>query len=384
MFNLRRTIAIAAIAPIALLAGCGEATIISADGAGTCEGKGDFTIETTQAADASSYTVSYDGPSDVSLVLSQGFYLDHVEELSNGIPIPGDAQGLLWALTEDDGTLYAYRIDTSNAGWTTTGSGANTHHEFSGTYNELIDGQILGAGMASDVSTDTYTPAIVSVVCDDSVTTGFYAESDPALDYIDTIQFQGAAEINPNHLLLEPMIIDSQTPEGNGLTGTAHFPESVADIFGDFTPLIVETVGIGADHPDIPNDTFSELWFQVIVGGANYFTLEFPDGLTADGEFPWALNVDGEAETGNYIVIIPMSGESNGEDEIRVVFMNLYFDAENGIAFLDPIGEPENPDLSGEAELAETGVNVGAVTLLAGTLVAAGIGIAVARRRRTV
>ncbi len=385
MFTIRRTIAVAAIAPIALLAGCGLVDVIGADGIGSCATKGDFTISATQSADSSNFTVEYDGPDNVSLVLSQGFYIDHLDELSQGVYTPDNGNGALWTLTGNEGEMHAYRIDTTNPGWSTSGSGATTHYEFSGTYDELIDGQMLGAGLASsppDGTVDTILPGLVGVVCDDSVSTGYYAKVDQSQNAIDTIEFAAAAPVNPGHLLLDPMAIDTQSPTDTGLAGTAHFPASTADIFGDFVPTSTQMLGIAADTEDMPNDTFAQLWYQALVGstGETGLELSFPNGIAASDTFDWALTVGPDATTGNYIVTMPLEGTVNGEDEVRIAFMNLYFDADNGVAFLEPLGDPVNPDLS--SELAETGVDAGAIALVAGGLVTAGAVVAVARRRR--
>jgi LPXTG-motif cell wall-anchored protein len=383
MSPIRRFTAFAAVVPIALLAGCGYTPIMSADGAGTCDGKGDFTLTTTQSIDAHDYTVTYDGPADVSLVVSQGFYVDNLEDY--GPDVLG-ADQMFFSLTDDVDNLHAYRIDTENAGWTTTGSGANTHHAFAGTYEELIDGQTLGAGLDPDQEplVDTYAPAIVGVVCDDTVATGFF-ESSTGSDYIDSIQFEAAAHLDAGHLLLDPIVIDTSVAVAGGRTGTAHFPASNATVFGDFVPESVQYVELGADAPDVPNGSFSELWFNLIVssmGNPSGLELSFPNGISADGTFDWDLDVYPEAVTGNYIVALKMHGTDDTGDAARVAFMNLYFDADNGIAFLDPIGDPVNPDLSG---LANTGVEAGSIGLVAGGLLVAGAAVAavsLGRRRQ--
>jgi LPXTG-motif cell wall-anchored protein len=383
MSPIRRVTAFAAVVPIAVLAGCGYTPIMSADGAGTCDGKGDFTLTTTQSIDAHDFTVNYVGPDDVSLVVSQGFYVDNLEDY--GPDVLG-ADQMFFSLTDDVDNLHAYRIDTENAGWTTTGSGANTHHEFAGTFNELIDGQTLGAGLDPDQSplVDTYAPAIVGVVCDDTVTTGFFVSSSGS-DYIDSIQFEAAAHLDPGHLLLDPIVIDTSEAVAGGRTGTAHFPASTASVFGDFIPESTQLVELGTDVTEVPNDSFSDLWFNLIVGSMGSpsgLDLSFPNGISADGTFDWELDIYPEAVSGNYIVLLAMEGTDETGDAARVAFMNLYFDADNGIAFLDPIGDPVNPDLSG---LADTGVDAGSIGLVAGGLLVAGAAVAavsLGRRRR--
>jgi LPXTG-motif cell wall-anchored protein len=390
MSPIRRFTAFAAVVPIALLAGCGWTPIMSANGEGTCEGKGDFSITTTQNADASNYTVSYDGPDDVSLIVSQGFYVDYFDELDAVSP---DFFGneLFFSLTDFGDSLiqnmHVYRIDPTNDGWTTTGSGANTHHEFSGPFGLLIDGQPLGASL-SDGGTpldDTYMPGIVGVVCTDAVTTGFYYESDPEAGYVDSIEIEAAAHIEPNHLLLDPMVIDTSVDAPGGRTGTAHFPASNAVIFGDFVPTDVRVDGaIGADIAEVPNDSFSNLWFNAIAGDqGDGLSLSFPEGISANGSFDWVLDVGPNATTGNYIALLFLDGTDETGDTRRVAFMNLYFDADSGgVAFLDPIGTPVNPDLS---ELADTGVDAESIGLVAGGLLVAGAAVAalsIGRRRR--
>lgn len=384
MSPIRRFAAAAAISAVAFaLAGCGEITIMSAGGSGTCDGKGDFTIETSQADDASIYQVDYNGPADVSLVITQALYLDDVTEIDPGAILPNGAESAAWTISGEDDTAVVARLEPDTAdGWDSTVTGSTVHHEFSGTFETLISGHSLAGGDVNDIEFDMIVPTLVGVVCDDEIVSDIYSVSDPSSQYIDTIQLQAVGELDPRHLEIDPFIVEEQHAEGSGIMATARLSESAVDLFGDFTPTVMGEIGLAADVPEIPNETFGQLWFQVLVAGAQSgLEIAFPDGISLDESFPIALSVAPEAETGNYVLLMLLADESGDVADYRVVFMNLYFDADNGIAFLDPIGEPVNPDLGGESELADTGVEFGSIALIAGVLSAAGVTIAATRRR---
>lgn len=387
MSPIQRFAAAATVSAVALvLAGCGEITIMSAGGSGTCEGKGAFTIETSQADDASNYQVDYNGPADVSLVITQALYLDSIAAIDPGATLPDGAESVAWTISGEDDTAVIARLDPANAdGWSSTVTGSNVHHEFSGTFETLVSGHTLAGSDVNDIEFDKVVPAIVGVVCDDEIVSDIFGVSDPSVQYIDTIQLQAVGELDPRHIEIDPFIIEVQHAEGSGIMATARLSDSAVELFGDFTPTVLGEVELSLDVPEIPNETFGQLWFQALVsGGAPGLELAFPDGISLDGSFPVALSVTPEAETGNYVLLMLLADESDDVTDYRVVFMNLYFDADNGIAFLDPIGEPQNPDLSDDSELADTGVEFGSIAFVASGFVAAGITIAVARRRRTV
>ena len=394
MKTISRVVALLASgATVAALGGCGLVMIAESDGQGTCDGKGDFGIGHTQSADSVIQTIWYDGPDDVSLVLAQGLYIDHIADIEGGGVAPDGPTGLFVDVSGqygDGSSANVLRLDTSNPGWTTTGSGATTHHEFNGTWDELINGELLGVGQSMDPPTpeiDKFMPAIIGVSCDDSVQTGTYTNSAPEVSYVDTLNIQAATGIYPGHLLLDPMVIDQSVTTSNGFEGTAHWPSSNDTRFNGLNLTSIDGVTVVADVPEVPNDTFSELWYQLIMTGMGGnapagLNLSFPDGMSTSGEFAWNLTVEPGTETGNYLVYLPMAAEVDGEPIMRIAFMNLYFDADNGIAFLDPIGVPDNPDLSNGStgELADTGFSsltgiVGAMTLIV-------VGGAAAVRRR--
>ncbi|MEN9740775.1 MAG: hypothetical protein RLZ72_1041 [Actinomycetota bacterium] len=386
---------VASSATVATLGGCGLLLIAESDGQGNCDGKGDFGIGHTQSADSVTHTIWYDGPDDVSLVLAQGLYIDNVADIEGGTVAPDGATGVFVDISGqlgDESSAHVLRLDTSDPGWTTTGSGASTHHEFNGTWDELINGQLLGVGESMDPPSpeiDKFMPAIVGVSCDDSVQTGTYTNSASEVTYVDTINIQAATGIYPGHLLLDPMVIDQSVATDTGYEGTAHWPSSNDTRFNGLNLSSIDGVSVVADVPEVPNDTFSELWYQLILTGmggnsSSGLNLSFPDGMSTTGDFAWNLTVDPGTETGNYLVYLPMAAEVDGEPIMRIAFMNLYFDAENGIAFLDPIGEPDNPDLSTDStsELADTGFSSTSGILGALTLIVVGCAAAIHRRTR--
>jgi hypothetical protein len=394
MFS-KKLLTVAGIAlPVALIAGCGDLIVAEDGGAGTCDSS-PFTIAATVSEDASTYTVDYTGPSDVSLVLSPGFYLeDATEEVTNvfsGMELVPEGSAYFAAFTPggDSNEMGLLKFDTTGDGWATSGSGAATTYSFEGSFRML-----LGDAWLDDYVFESIMPHLVGVVCDETLTTSFVEDTTPTADgFIDDITIQAAVEMIPNHLLLEPFVISSQEPFGNGFAGDARFADGSESLFGDFVPVAVSVGGtfMFPDDPSIPNNSFRELWFQTIpnLGDvAPLFEVNFPDGVSLDGDFPFIIEPVSDdpadaPEAGNYLILMLMTDDLDDPTDARVVFMNTYYDPELGVTFLDPLGEPVNP---GTRDLANTGVDATAIGIGAGTLLAGGVAlgaVAAVRRART-
>ncbi|CAB4597802.1 MAG: hypothetical protein F2574_04585 [Actinobacteria bacterium] len=392
MFS-KKLVTLAGIAlPVALIAGCGELIVAEDGGAGSCDGS-PFTIAATASEDASTYTIDYTGPSDVSLVLSPGFYIDEpidgVAEFSSMEDVPaGSSYFAATTSLEDADSASVLKFDTTDEGWTTSGSGATTTYSFEGSFSTLI-----GDWTELEPLAQTIFPHIVGVVCDDAFTTAVIVDDSPSVNgFIDDITIQAAAELVPSHVLLDPFEISSQEPFGDGFAGEARFAAGSASIFGDFVPGAVIEGAMFLDDPSIPNNSFMELWFQAIsleVGdGPPPFEIMFPDGVSLDGDFPFTIEPTSDnpaeaPEAGNYLLFLLVADNPNDPSAVRVVFMNTYYDPESGVTFLDPLGEPVNP---GAPDLADTGVDASAIGIGAGALLAGGVAlgaVAAVRRART-
>jgi hypothetical protein len=377
--------------PVALIAGCGELIVAEAGGAGSCDSS-PFTIAATVSEDASTYTVDYTGPSDVSLVLSPGFYLeDATEEVTNvfsGMDLVPEGSAYFAAFTPsgDSNEMGLLKFDTTGDGWATSGSGAATTYSFEGSFRML-----LGDAWLDDYVFESIMPHLVGVVCDATFTTSYVEDTTPTADgFIDDITIQAAVELIPNHVLLEPFEISNQETFGNGFAGDARFAAGSDSLFGDFVPLDVSSGGafMFPDDPSIPNNSFRELWFQAIpaLGPVEpLFEVTFPNGVSLDGDFPFIIepasdNPADAPEAGNYLILMLMLDDVDDPTDARVVFMNTYYDPESGVTFLDPLGEPVN---SLATDLGNTGVDATAIGIGAGALLAGGVALgAVAAVRR--
>jgi hypothetical protein len=380
--------------PVALIAGCGELIVAETGGAGSCDSS-PFTIAATVSEDASTYTVDYTGPSDVSLVLSPGFYVEDsvvdISALFGGTELvpEGSAYFASFGDSYDAASVSLLKFDTTGDGWATSGSGATTTHSFEGSFRTL-----LGDEWLDDYVFESIMPHLVGVVCDETLTTGRIEDATTTPEgFLDDITIQAAVELIPNHLLLEPLEISNQEPFGNGFAGDARFAAGSDSLFGDFIPVDVAGPS-GAlmfpDDPSVPNNSFTELWYQAIPflfvdAGGTLLDLGFPDGVGLDENFPFIIEpaADDPAdvpEAGNYLVLMLLVDDGDDPTDARMVFMNTYYDPESGVTFLDPLGEPENPEAT---DLAATGVDASAIGIGAGTLLAGGVALgAVAAVRR--
>ncbi len=385
----KKLLTVAGIAlPVALIAGCGELIVAEDGGAGSCDGS-PFTIAATASEDASTYTVDYTGPSDVSLVLSPGFYIDEpfdVDDVTSMADVPEGSSYFATATSSNDADVSVLKFDTTDEGWTTSGSGAATTYSFEGSFSTLI-------GDWTPLAEEQFIfPHLVGVVCDDAFTTADIVDESPSVDgFIDDITIQAAVELVPNHLLLEPFEVSNQVAFDAGFAGDARFAAGSDSIFGDFVPEDTLEGFMFPDDPSIPNNSFIELWLQALPFlsmAPPTFWVYFPEGVSLDGDFPITIErlADDPAdapEAGNYLVLMPIVDGSEGTDGVRMVFMNTYYDPESGVTFLDPLGEPANP---AAADLADTGVDASTIGIGAGPLLAGGVAlgaVAAVRRART-
>jgi hypothetical protein len=387
MFS-KKLLAVAGITlPVALIAGCGELIVAEDGGAGSCDGS-PFTIAATVSEDATNYTIDYTGPSGVSLILSPGFYIEDtaadVTEVFGGLEFVPEGSGYFATLTNgiEDNSVDYLRFDTTNAGWTTGGSGVATSYSFEGSYATLIGGYF------GPLDEEAAAPTLVGVVCDE-LTSRYLEDSTPTADgFIDDITIQAAVEMIPNHLLLNPFEILNQEVSGGGFAGDARFAAGSASIFGDFTPTEPYETFMFPDDPSVPNNSFSELWFQAMAAsdfGPPPFEVQFPEGVSLDGDFPFQIepfsaDPASAPEAGNYLMMMLMGDDPYNPSGVRVVFMNTYYNPASGVTFLDPLGEPVNPTAP---DLADTGVDASAIGIGAGALLAGGVALgAVAAVRR--
>ena len=378
---------------VAALTGCALGVFVeSGSGNGSCEGKGDVSISTTQNQPGDSFTIDYYGPEDVTLAVVQGFYSEtNFYDLT-----PTRLTG--FGSDDTDPSVNVSVIDDTT-GWTFTSIPAGVHAAYSGTVMDFFStldfaaGTDLGEG--SDPTTNLIMPFAVGVSCDATLVSGVYTEIlgvAPTSGFgefavASQFEFAAAQPVFPNHVVTGPLRILTQTPIENGFEGTLQLPDGLAGQIGDFTldvglefPVSVQLI---EDSADVPNNNMSDLWFQLLGGNGYNFELEAPFSLTDPMAFS-VVDIDNAGiPEGEYLVFIGISGTDSEDDPaVKILFGSATYSETEGLE----VTEIDVP-LSGEVEetpaLADTGVDATTIAIGAGALLAGGVALgAVAAVRR--
>jgi hypothetical protein len=407
MKSIRLASAALASLTVVALSGCALAVVVDGgSGIGTCEGKGDVSIATTQTALGDSFTIDYYGPEDVSLGVVQGFYSENNFYDLTPTRLTGFGGDI-----EDPSVNLSVIVDEE--GWTTTPTVDGVHASYEGTIVDFMStldavvGSELGGG---DPTIDTVLPFAVGVSCDETLTSGVYAEEfigDPDYEMggfpvATDFSFAAAQPVFPNHVATGPLriltqsdiLIDVSTVVGT--EGTLRLPEGIVAQLGDFTlepvvdpefdePISIEMV---MDSAEIPNNNMSDLWFQLVAGSdfgnSFYFELEQPYSLTDTMAFSVYDEGTGGIIEGDYLVFIALEGLNADEEPIgKLLFGSATYSETDGLE-LTSIDVPLSGDVDETAaELSETGVDASAIGIGAGALLAGGVALgAVAAVRR--
>ena len=362
-------VSVAAISAFALSACTGEIVIDSLNGQGTCGGTA-FTLTTDQDESGEDLSISYTGPStsNMSLFLAQGFYIDEVINTANAEAI-GDVD-----------EAYALKLDVTDPGWSTSGSGNTTNYTFSGSMDTLIDNGSTyvdiaagdpnsGAAGYEDIF-NGMMPAIIGVNCDTSDTTG-------AIDG----SWAAAQSLFPNNMLINGLEVVSSEPTTNGVSVTFRYPADALTAFGSFVPEAPFTFSVFDDDPEVSNDTVANMWAQAFGGGSSASAGSAIDNN--DGTFTTEFfgNNSQPLPDGDFLLITLIP---NGTmDAVKVVFSSFSYSAANGFSLESLPFLPELPS-SSEPTLPNTGVSSTQVGLIAGSsavLALAGIALVAIRRR---
>ena len=115
------------------LSGCAIFVVENAGGVGSCDSN-PVTLVTGQNASGDTLSINYTGPDSAVLMLVPGLYAQDA--------LLDDAFGaekivFAWGDTDQGDVI---RLDTTDPGWTVTGSGATTTYAFSGSTDELFNG----------------------------------------------------------------------------------------------------------------------------------------------------------------------------------------------------------------------------------------------------
>lgn len=394
------SLAIASLSVIALTGCALGVEVESGSGIGTCEGKGDLSISTTQNEAGDEFTIDYYGPSDVSLAVVQGFYSEN--NFYELVPTR-----LIGIGTDEFDDSVNVSVLTDGDGWTTTSTIAGIHSEYEGTVSGFVDSlshPAAGGISNDDPTTNLVMPFVVGVSCDADLEGGVYTSSTIGeqtnpfenVPIATDFGFAAAQPVFPNHVLSGPLQILSQAPMTNGIEGTFTLPEGTAELIGDFTfndgiefPLSIQLV---SDIEEIPNNNMSDIWLQLVAGsggptGSTFYYLDVmePYSLTEPMVFNVVDDTTGEIAEGNYLVFIGLDGfDDQDAPKRKVLFASASYSAADGLE-VTGIDVP----LSGEVEetpaLSETGLGTDALVLggFGLALVVAGVTAVVARRRRS-
>lgn len=366
-----KKVAIAAVATVSTFAltGCGFFEVESPNGQGTCDSA--LTIVTSQTLTGETLSITYTGQPNVGLFFTQGFY-------GEGLPAGGmfSHPNLLiaWGAGLNGDVL---KLDTSDPGWTTSISGANTVYAFTGTFEDLMNGAPTpfdnNPGFGPNV-TGSIMPGAVAVDCDTTHDSASIAPEDWA-----SRPFAAAQPLFPHSILVDPFVVVETSFTTSGATATLRYADSAQSAFGSFEPEAPSEFFIVEDDPDVPNDTMADLWWQTLLGGAIGAGSMTVTGTNPDGSFN--VNLEGPAPgealaNGSYLMysIIPNADESAA----RVVFSPFTYDGNTGVSFTDGLEPPP------QAMLADTGVSAStavAVAIAGAVTNASGAFLLVIRRR---
>jgi hypothetical protein len=409
--SLRSVFALGGVAALTIaLSGCGELVVLNAGSVATCPSDSrPVVLETSQDASGEQLEIHYEGPSDLALVFTYGYSVEDVPEAaatgayaysqsSSASAPPGD-------------TAYLLRLDpASDAGWVSSDTAGVLTATFTGSIDELLDGRDAHLYLGEGTIIAEVASAFVAVSCDTALVSGEVdtVASNPAL----APDLLLAAPLNPDTVRIGPFEIVSQSTVDGVTTGSLRFAEGTAEVFGDFVPSQIAEATVVVDAADVPNDTYSQLWFQEYVRNADVVaTFEITSPLTLTGEMTFELRSGLAPDPvpagthilrivfGNTDLVYPtaelasVSSELTSDEaraidagelapaaagDAKAVFFTVQYDPTTGVVINSAL-----PVAAQLPELADTGAApVGAAALAAGILLTIGGALVVARRRR--
>ncbi len=335
-----------ASASVLALSACGDEIVIdSLNGAGTCGGNA-VTIATSQSESGDNLTINYTGPSvsDVSLFMTQGFYVEEAVSLV-GDPIYAYGIGVDLPL--------GLKLDVTDPGWSTSGSGNATTYSFSGSVATLIDNAITvfddQLPSEADVYNDT-VPVVIGVDCNESNVTGDVTSS-----------WEIASDLYPNNMLINALEAVSSETITNGTRVTFRYPADALTSFGSFTPSTPLGLNFLVDNPEIANDSLTLMWAQVFADEGSVMASE--PVANPDGTF--SVDFTGDNDTplpdGEYLLIAFVPNENM--TAAKVVFASIRYSGADGFNLQSL---PFLPELPASPTLPDTGVEASQVALIAG------------------
>ncbi len=421
------------------LAGCGELTVLNPGSTASCVPDGEpVSITTEQDPSGEALTIRYQGPTELAVMFSYGYSVEDIPEAAaTGAYAYSQTQGSgsidEGAGQPELGEAYLLRLDpSSDPGWSGSEVDGVIDATFTGDIDDLLDGRDANPARGEDTIVIEIAPAFVAVSCDPELESGYVETLDSSEPEL-APELLLAAPLNPGTAQIGPFVVTSQETVDGVTTGTLRFADNAVEILDGFVPIDLAESSLTADVVDVPNDTFSQLWFQEVVRDAEILgDFEITSPLTLTGDMDFILTSDAAPDDlppgqhhlrlvfGNTDLIIgeddliidevqvpPTAAnfEAARADELsdvqfapaaagdaKVVFFTVEYDETAGVTFgsLGPVPTDTDTDTDTgtddeEAELVATGAGTVLAPLgLGALLIAGGAALLAARRTREV
>ena len=383
------------------LSGCAAGiTVENADGQGSC-GSDPVSISTSQNTSGDAITINYSGPSNATLFLGEGIYTQSIinPEITTNAWVFSSGHGG----NNDPGTaadLLVLHPETS-AGWVHTTPSGVDHYSFTGSMQDILDSEnSTFFDTPGNEILNGVLPAMVGVHCNvgpETFPTGILAFTNVDLisNTVNDLTFTAAAGFYPNHVNIDPLVVENQTTSNDGteVTGDFHFASGTSGRFGNFTPEQSYGTIVVGDNPDIANDSFDNLWMQMLQGtmGDNP-TFNLTSQPTVDGSsvgFSFQNFNSEPIADGNYLLMMMITDctESdtslcNTGDVNKVVFTGIHYSREGGMQVVDPTNLVSIPKKH-KKTLANTGSSEAQAPLGVALATLGAIVVATARRKKS-
>lgn|GEM_PF-3231903 len=417
------------IALVAALAGCGELTVLNPGSTASCVEGEPVSLTTSQDSSGEALTIRYQGPAELAVMFSYGYSVEDIPEADpTGAYAYSQTRGSgdpdIETGTPDQGEAFLLRLDpSSDAGWSASEVDGVLDATFAGDIDDLLDGRDARLALGEDTVVAEISPVFVAVSCDTELESGF-------VDTLDSFspelapEFLLAAPLNPGTAQIGPFVVTSQETVDGVTTGTLRFADNAAEIFDGFVPVDLAESSLTVDVDDVPNDTFSQLWFQEVLREAlDIGQFEITSPLTLTGEMDFILTSDSAPDVlpagehhlrlvfGNTDLVLgdsPLQPDSATFDassardldgmefapaaagDAKVVFFTVEYDETTGVTFgaLGPVPADTDTDTDtdtdgGDSELVATGPGALIAPLAVGALLVLGGASVLAARRTT-
>ncbi len=398
------------LALTAALAGCGELVVLNPGSTSTCEPDGaPVTLTTSQDASGEVLSIRYQGPDDLAVVFTHGYSLENVPEAA----ATGAYAFSQTRVGDSDNTAYLLRLDpATDGGWSSTSTSGMLDATFTGNIDDLIDGRATYFSTQDGTAIGEIAPVFVAVMCDSDFESGEVETLSSNPDLAPDLLL--ASPLNPGNVRLGPFVITSQSTVDGVTTGTLRFDADAAAVFDGFVPTRLAEAALVLDVADVPDDTFSQLWFQEFRRDATTvgtFQITSPITLTGSMNFVVTSNaapaplpdaamrlrlVFANADLGGASTLDALSAARSADDvadidlsdlapaaagDAKAAFFDATYNAEEGLSF-GAVAAEEQP----QEELADTGANDALLTMALGALALMAIGavsaLGATRRRR--